>query len=62
MQPLFVVAGEGVREEVASMPGIERFSISELVAEATEIAAAGIGAVILFGDPGGEGRDRLRRL
>jgi porphobilinogen synthase len=51
IQPLFVVAGEGVREEVESMPGIERFSISELVGEATEIASAGIGAVLLFGVP-----------
>jgi porphobilinogen synthase len=51
IQPAFVVAGEGVREKVPSMPGIERFSISELVAEATEIAAAGIGAVLLFGVP-----------
>src|SRR5436190_19725171 len=52
IQPLFVVSGEGVREEVPSMPGVERFSISELVAEATELQAAGIGAVILFGIPG----------
>ena len=51
IQPLFVVAGEGVREQVDSMPGIERFSISELVAEATEIAAAGVNAVLLFGIP-----------
>jgi porphobilinogen synthase len=51
VQPLFVVAGEGVREEVPSMPGVERFSISELVAEATELQAAGIGAVVLFGVP-----------
>jgi porphobilinogen synthase len=51
IQPLFVVAGEGVREEVESMPGIERFSISELVAECTEIATAGVGAVLLFGIP-----------
>jgi porphobilinogen synthase len=51
IQPAFVVAGEGVREEVESMPGIERFSISELVAEATEIAAAAIGAILLFGVP-----------
>jgi porphobilinogen synthase len=50
-QPLFVVSGEGVREEVPSMPGIDRLSISELVAEATELQAAGIGAVILFGIP-----------
>jgi porphobilinogen synthase len=51
IQPAFVVAGEGVREEVASMPGIERFSISELVAEATEIATLGVGAILLFGIP-----------
>jgi porphobilinogen synthase len=51
IQPVFVVAGEGVREEVPSMPGIERFSISGLVEEAGEIAAAGVGAVLLFGVP-----------
>jgi porphobilinogen synthase len=51
VQPLFVVAGEGVREPVPSMPGVERFSISELVGEAGEIAAAGVRAVILFGIP-----------
>ena len=51
VQPMFVVAGEGIGEDVPSMPGIERFSISELVAEATEIQAAGIGAVTLFGIP-----------
>jgi porphobilinogen synthase len=51
IQPLFVVAGENVREEVETMPGVERFSISELVAECTEIVSAGIGAVLLFGVP-----------
>ena len=51
IQPAFVVAGEGVREDVESMPGIERFSISELVAEATEIATLGVGALLLFGIP-----------
>jgi porphobilinogen synthase len=51
IQPLFVVAGENVREEIPSMPGIERFSISGLVEEAGEIAATGIGAVLLFGIP-----------
>jgi porphobilinogen synthase len=51
IQPAFVVAGEGIREEIPSMPGIERFSISGLVEEAGEIAAAGIGAVMLFGIP-----------
>jgi porphobilinogen synthase len=51
IQPAFVVAGEGVREGVDSMPGIKRFSISELLGEASELAAAGIGAVLLFGIP-----------
>jgi porphobilinogen synthase len=51
IQPAFVVAGEGVREEIPSMPGVERFSISGLVEEAGEIAAAGIGAILLFGIP-----------
>ncbi len=51
VQPMFVVAGEGVREPVDAMPGVERFSISELVAEASELRAVGIEAVILFGIP-----------
>jgi porphobilinogen synthase len=51
IQPLFVVAGEDIREEIPSMPGIERFSISGLVEEAGEVAAAGVGAVLLFGVP-----------
>jgi porphobilinogen synthase len=51
IQPIFVVAGEGIREQVPSMPGIERFSISNLVEEAGEIAAAGVGTVLLFGIP-----------
>jgi porphobilinogen synthase len=51
IQPLFVVAGEGVREPVESMPGVERFSISGLVEQASEVAAAGVGAVLLFGVP-----------
>ncbi len=51
IQPLFVVAGEDVRDPVESMPGIERFSISGLVAEAAAVAEAGVGAVLLFGVP-----------
>ncbi|MGN6664996.1 MAG: porphobilinogen synthase [Solirubrobacterales bacterium] len=51
IQPAFVVAGEGVREEVPSMPGIERLSISNLVEEAGEVAEAGVGTLLLFGIP-----------
>src|ERR1700742_4031636 len=52
IQPMFVVAGEGVRAEIPSMPGVERYSISNLVEEAGEIVAAGIGSILLFGIPG----------
>lgn len=51
IQPLFVVAGEGIREEIETMPGIERFSISALVEEAGAVIEAGVGAVIVFGIP-----------
>src|SRR6478672_2623128 len=51
IQPLFVAAGEDIREEIPSMPGIERRSISNLVEEAGEVAGAGLGAVLLFGIP-----------
>ena len=51
IQPLFVVSGENVREPVEAMPGIERFSINEVVAEVSELRAVGVQAVILFGIP-----------
>jgi porphobilinogen synthase len=51
VQPLFVTAGSDVREEVPSMPGVERLSISELVEEAGEIRQAGVDSVLLFGVP-----------
>ena len=51
VQPLFITAGEGIRDPIETMPGMERLSISEAVAEVTEIAAAGVRAVLLFGIP-----------
>ena len=49
--PLFVVEGNRVREEIASMPGIFRFSVDLLPKEAEEIAGLGLPGVILFGVP-----------
>ncbi len=46
--PVFVLEGEGVREPVASMPGVERVSIDLLVQEAKEIHALGIPAMAIF--------------
>ena len=46
--PVFVLEGQGQREAVASMPGIERLSIDLLVEEAREVQALGIPAMALF--------------
>jgi len=49
--PMFVVPGQGVRREIASMPGSFNLSIDELVKEAREVAGLGIPAILLFGIP-----------
>ena len=46
--PVFILEGTDQREPVASMPGIERLSIDELLSEATELQRLGIPAVALF--------------
>jgi porphobilinogen synthase len=46
--PMFILEGQGQREAVASMPGIERLSIDELLKEAAELVVLGIPAVALF--------------
>ena len=46
--PVFVLEGQGQREPVVSMPGIERLSIDLLLAEAKAIHALGIPAMALF--------------
>ena len=51
VQPLFVVPGEGVRNPISSMPGIDQLSVDALAGEARELGALGIRAVLLFGIP-----------
>ena len=46
--PVFVLEGEGRRQPVASMPGVERLSIDLLPETLAEAAALGIPAVALF--------------
>ncbi|MES9870659.1 MAG: porphobilinogen synthase [Sedimenticola sp.] len=46
--PVFVLEGEGNREAVPSMPGVERMSIDLLVKEAKEACDLGIPAMALF--------------
>ena len=49
--PIFVTAGEDVKNPIASMPGIFQHSINHAVAEALRARDLGIPAVLLFGIP-----------
>ncbi len=51
IMPYFVQEGQGVREEIAAMPGQYRFSIDRLLVEIEEIRALGLRAILLFGVP-----------
>jgi porphobilinogen synthase len=46
--PVFVLEGQGRREAVSSMPGIDRLSIDLLVEHLAEVVANGVPAVALF--------------
>ena len=46
--PVFVLEGDGERESVTSMPGVDRLSIDLLVQAAREIHGLGVPAVALF--------------
>ncbi|MGC1244582.1 MAG: porphobilinogen synthase, partial [Spirulinaceae cyanobacterium] len=46
--PLFVLEGEGLKEEVSSMPGCYRYSLDLLLKEIKEVSALGIKAIALF--------------
>jgi len=46
--PLFVIDGKGRPEEIASMPGVFRLSIADLVKECRELHKLGVPAVALF--------------
>lgn len=49
--PVFIVEGQGERQEIPSMPDIYRLSIDELVKEAAELVDLGIPAIALFPSP-----------
>lgn len=49
--PLFVRGGEGIKTEVASMPGVFQMSIDEVLKECEELKKLGLYAIILFGIP-----------
>jgi porphobilinogen synthase len=46
--PMFVIEGTGVRQDIESMPGIQRLSIDELIKDASECNQLGIPAIAIF--------------
>ncbi|QJD81785.1 porphobilinogen synthase [Cohnella herbarum] len=49
--PIFVTEGEGIKEEITSMPGVYHWSLDTMEQELAEIVDLGIQAVLLFGVP-----------
>ncbi len=49
--PLFVREGEGIKNEVSSMPGVYQMSIDEIVKECEYIRTLGLNSIILFAIP-----------
>ncbi|SFV70239.1 Porphobilinogen synthase [hydrothermal vent metagenome] len=49
--PLFIRSGEGIKSEVASMPGVYQMSIDVAIAECAELKKLGLYSIILFGIP-----------
>jgi porphobilinogen synthase len=49
--PLFVIAGESIKNPIASMPGCYQLSIGNLIPEVREVVELGIKAILLFGIP-----------
>ncbi len=49
--PLFVIAGENVKNPIGSMPGCYQLSIGNLIPEVRAVRDLGIPAVLLFGIP-----------
>jgi porphobilinogen synthase len=46
--PLFIVEGNGIKEEIASMPGYYRYSLDLLTVEVKELWSLGLKSVLLF--------------
>ena len=49
--PLFACHGDGIRREVASLPGVYQTSVDEMVKDAERARRLGLGGIILFGLP-----------
>ena len=59
--PLFVTAGHGVEEPIASLPGVSRWSLDGIAARAKEAVALGIPCLALFPNTPHDLRDATGR-
>ncbi len=62
--PLFVIEGEGIKNEITSMPGIYQMSIDEILKECEELERLGMTHILLFGIPShkdASGREALNQ-
>ena len=51
--PTFVVPGQNIKEEIASMPGQYRYSPDQLVKAVERVVKQGVGSILLFGQTDG---------
>ncbi len=49
--PMFIIEGEGQKNEIPSMPGCFRMTVDELLKEVGELRELGIYSILLFGIP-----------
>ncbi|MGE5397067.1 MAG: porphobilinogen synthase [Chitinophagales bacterium] len=49
--PMFVIHGQGVKNEIRSLPGIYQYSVDQLLSPVEAVVKAGVPAVLLFGIP-----------
>src|SRR3990167_3134665 len=51
VMPIFVKSGAGIKQPIASMPGLHQFSTDRLTEEIESLQQAGINKILLFGIP-----------
>lgn len=57
--PLFIVEGNGIQNEIQSMPGVFQMSLDNILKECEKLQNLGIFAILLFGVPPDEKKDSV---
>ena len=59
ISPIFICRGNGVKEEISSMPGVYNWSLDRMDEELYELVRLGIKAVLVFGVPDAQEKDAV---